>query len=140
MLIPAPPTVLLTYPFLRLLLHAGPQPTFETEWLGFAGSQEFRDALTEVIRLAHEHRPAGWVANDHHLGAVRPKDLDWVIPHVLQPLGSLGLARFAHFEAHEALNRLTIKSMYQRIIDQLPYQIKSFATLAEARNWATGAA
>ncbi len=133
-------TTLATYPFLRLLLHTGgPHPVIETEWLGFAGSQDFREALTEAVKLARLHRPTGWVADDRHLGAVRPKDLDWTHTKVLVPLGELGITRFAHLESVQVLNRITIDGMYQSAVPGLPYEFRHFTVLAEARAWASGA-
>jgi len=132
-------TTLATYPFLRLLLHTGgPYPVMETEWLGFAGSQDFREALTEAVTLARQHRPIGWVADDRHLGAVRPKDLDWTHTHVLAPLGELGVTRFAHLESVQVLNRITIDGMYQSAVPGLPYEFRHFTVLTEARAWASG--
>ncbi|MVN77766.1 hypothetical protein GO988_15650 [Hymenobacter sp. HMF4947] len=130
------PTTLATYPFLNLLLHPGPQPVLETEWLGFAGSTDFRRALTEALRFAQHHRVTGWVADDRRLGAVRPKDLAWVHSALLVPIGNLGLRRFAHLESAETLNRITIDGMYQSAVPGLPYEFRHFTMLAEARAWA----
>jgi hypothetical protein len=132
-------TTLASYPFLQILLHTGgPHPVMETEWLGFAGSQDFRLALSEALRLAGLHRPTGWVANDYLLGAVRPKDLEWTHTDVLVPLGELGITRFAHLESVQVLNRITIDGMYQSAVPGLPYQFRHFTLLPEARAWASG--
>jgi hypothetical protein len=129
---------LASYPFLNLLLHPGPAPVFETEWLGFAGSADFRTALEEAVRLARLHKVVGWVADDRRLGAVRPKDLAWTNEHVLQPLGVLGVRRFAHLEAQEALNRLTISGLYKAALPDLPYEFRHFTEIGPARAWAAG--
>ena len=132
-------TTLASFPFLHILLHTGgPHAVMETEWLGFAGSQDFREALAEALRLARQHRPTGWVADDRHLGAVRPKDLDWVHNEILVPLGGLGITRFAHLESVQVLNRITIDGMYQSAVPGLPYEFRHFTVLAEARAWASG--
>ena len=132
-------TIVASFPFLDLLLHSGgPRNVLETEWLGFAGSTDFRAALVEALRLARLHHVTGWVADDRRLGAVRPKDLEWTHTEVLAPLGALGVLRFAHLESEEALNRLTIDGMYQRSVPGLPYEFRHFTSLAEARAWACG--
>ncbi len=131
-------TTLATYPFLNIILHTGTRNVLETEWLGFAGSNDFRTALTEALRLARQHRVTGWVADDRHLGAVRPKDLEWTHNTVLVPLSELGVERFAHLESEEALNRLTINGMYQSAVPGLAYEFRHFSSLAEARLWAAG--
>lgn len=133
------PKVLATYPFLNLLLHAGPHPAMETEWLGFANSADFRAALLEALRLAHLHKVAGWVADDRRLGPVRPKDLEWTYQQVLKPLSDLGVRRFAHLESDEALNRLTIDGLYRQVVPSLAYEYRHFTDLEPARAWALGA-
>lgn len=128
-------TTLATYPFLNILLHTGTRNVLETEWLGFAGSADLREALTEALRLARLHRVTGWVADDRYLGAVRPKDLDWVHDAVLVPLSLLGVLRFAHLESEEVLNRLTINGMYQSAVPGLAYEFRHFTSLTAARAW-----
>lgn len=132
-------TTLAAYPFLNLVLHPGPNPVIETEWRGFAGSADFREALTEALRRARLHQVVGWVADDRRLGAVRPKDLDWAHANLLLPLSKLGVRRFAHLEAGEALNRLTIDGMYKTALPELGYEFRHFTDLAAARDWAAGA-
>jgi hypothetical protein len=129
---------LASYPFLNILLHPGIHPVLETEWLGFAGSTDFRHVLTEALRLARLHRVTGWIADDRHLGAVRPKDLDWAHQALLVPLSELGVRRFAHLESEEVLNRITINGMYQSAIPGLAYEFRHFTSLTEARLWAAG--
>lgn len=130
---------LASYSFLNLLLHTGgPVPVLETEWLGFAGSADFQQALLEALRLARLHQVAGWVADDRRLGAVRPKDLDWTHEQVLKPLDALGVRRFAHLESAETLNRLIIGGLYQTAVPDLTYEFRHFTDLAPARAWAAG--
>ncbi|MGI4883360.1 MAG: hypothetical protein ACRYFR_00175 [Janthinobacterium lividum] len=131
---------LASFPFLHVHVHTeGPFAVLETEWLGFAGSNDFRYALTETLRFAQQHHVKGWVADDRRLGAVRPKDLEWTHDHVLKPLSLIGLQRFAHLESVEVLNRVTIDGMYQTALPGLPYKFRHFMVLADARAWAAGA-
>jgi hypothetical protein len=129
---------LASYPFLNVLLHAGPTLVMETQWLGFAGSADFRTALQETLRLARMHKVAGWVADDRRLGAVRPKDLEWTHHEILKPLNDLGVQRFAHLESEEALNRLTIDSLYRQALPDLAYEFRHFTNVEQARAWAAG--
>lgn len=131
-------TTLATYPFLNIVLHTGPRNVLETQWLGFAGSADIRSALTEALRLARLHHITGWVADDRHLGAVRPKDLEWAHQAILVPLSELGVVRFAHLESEEALNRLTINGMYQTAVPGLNYEFRHFTSPLEARAWVIG--
>jgi hypothetical protein len=121
------------------MLHSdGPHNVLEAEWLSFVGSSDLRQALLEALRLARLHHIKGWIADDRRLGAVRPKDLEWTLNEVVVPLGELGIVRFAHLESEEALNRLTIDAMYQRSMPDLPFEVRVFTLLPEARAWATG--
>ncbi|MDJ0367279.1 hypothetical protein QMK33_19195 [Hymenobacter sp. H14-R3] len=130
---------LASFDFLNLLLHTGGRHiVLETEWLGFAGSNDFRRALTEALRLARLHHVTGWVADDRRLGPVRPKDLEWTHTEILLPLGELGVLRFAHLESEQVLNRLTINGMYQTAVPGLNYEFRHFTLLPEARAWAAG--
>ncbi|OGX88300.1 hypothetical protein [Hymenobacter coccineus] len=130
---------LVSLPFLNVHLHnGGPFATLETEWLGFAGSNDFRNALTETLRLAQQYHVKGWVADDRRLGAVRPKDLEWAHANLLKPVSLIGLQRFAHLESVEVLNRVTIDGMYQTALPGLPFEFRHFTTLPEARAWAGG--
>ncbi len=131
-------STLAAYPFLNILLHTGTRNVLETEWLGFAGSADFRKAATEMLRLARQHHVTGWVADDRRLGAVRPKDLEWCYIALLTPLDELGLTRFAHLESEETLNRITINGMYQSALPDLRYEFRHFTSLPEARAWAAG--
>lgn len=131
-------TTLATHSFLNILLHTGSRNVLETEWLGFAGSADFRAALLETLRLARLHHVTGWVADDRRLGAVRPKDLEWCHTELLIPLAELGLQRFAHLESEETLNRVTINGMYQSALPGLPYEFRHFTSLPAARSWAAG--
>lgn len=132
-------SALASYPFLNIWLHNSPgkRVALETEWLGFAGSTDFRAAIIELLHLAQQHHVTGWVADDRRLGAVRPKDLEWCHSALLVPLADLGLARFAHLEAADTLNRITIKGMYQKGLPGQSFEIQHFTLLPEARAWAT---
>ena len=131
-------STLASYPYLNILLHTGSRNVLESEWLGFAGSADFRAALMELLRLARQHHVTGWVADDRRLGAVRPKDLEWCQLELLVPLAELGLTRFAHLESEDTLNRITINGMYQKNLPGLPYEFRHFTSLPAARSWAAG--
>lgn len=136
-----PMSVLLDFPFLTVHLHPGPGPVLETEWLGFAGSAEFREALTQTVDAARQHGVRGWVADDRRLGPVRPVDMDWVATWLLPTLDALGIRRFALLEAEESLNRFLINNMYREATPDLArMEFRAFADAAEARAWASGVA
>ena len=131
-------TSLHAFPYLNLYLHAGPCPTLETHWLGFANGEEFRTGVRQALALARQHHVTGWVADDRLLGAVRPRDLQWCLDEVLMALNVLGVRRFALLESQDAMNRRTIDGMYQQVTPAVDFEIRRFTDLPLARAWAGG--
>ena len=129
----------LSLPYLNIYLHDGPLPALETHWLGYASSADFRAAVAQAVVLGRQHGVRGWIADDRQLGAVRPRDLNWVHDDVLLVLEDLGLQRFALLESQDALNRLTIAGMYERVLPAISYEIRRFDDIQAARAWASGA-
>ncbi|KUG08117.1 hypothetical protein [Solirubrum puertoriconensis] len=127
-----------SYPSLVLHLHRGRTNALETEWLSFVSSAAFRSQITDALELARRHNVTGWIANDRLLGAVRPVDLRWVAEVVLPAMAKLGVQRFARLESEETLNRMLIGNMYQDVTEAVPFEVRSFGDLAEARAWACG--
>lgn len=125
-------------PYLNLHLHPGPEPAIETEWLGYANSADFRRAISLALQLAQQHKVRGWVADDRRLGAVRPRDLEWLRTEMLPALAVSGVKRFALLDADDSLNRLTIGWMYEQVSDTISFEIQHFADISQARVWATG--
>lgn len=133
-------SVLLAFPFLNVHLHPGPCPVLETEWLGFAGSADFREALAQTVDAARAHGVRGWVADDRRLGPVRPVDMDWIAAWLLPTLDEQGIGRFALLESEESMNRFLISNMYQTAMPALQrMEIQAFADPAAAHAWACGA-
>lgn len=128
----------LALPYVNLYIHEGVWPVLETHWLAFATSAEFRSSVGQALQLAHQHRVKGWIADDRLLGAVRPRDLDWIYKEVLLAMSNAGLQRFALLESNDALNRLTIATMYQRAQGNVAFEIRLFDDIELARAWAGG--
>jgi hypothetical protein len=129
---------LLSFPYLKLSLHDGPVPVLELQWLSYVSSADFRAAAMQALDFTHAYYAKAWLGDDRLLGAVRPRDLEWVEQAILHPLAQAGLARFAHLESQDALNRRLIDGMYTRIESDLPFAIRHFTDLAAARAWASG--
>ncbi|MGY2134937.1 hypothetical protein ACW9KT_22085 [Hymenobacter sp. HD11105] len=130
--------LLAQYPFLHLYLHQGPSQALEAQWQGFVTSAVFRQAITEALARAREHRITGWVADDRLLGAVRPADMDWIATEVMPELVRVGLRRLARIEAESPLNQLLIKQMHRTAHELAPFEHRLFTDVAQARAWACG--
>ncbi|OON69065.1 hypothetical protein [Hymenobacter sp. CRA2] len=131
--------LLVSHPFVNIYLHEYPAPVLEAEWLGFAGSQQFRQAIEQGLQLAQQYQITGWIANDRQLRAVRPADLAWVSEYLLPALDDMGLRRLALIESEDVLNRLTINNMYHKSTPQFSFEMSRFELLSEARAWAAAA-
>ncbi|UOR03751.1 hypothetical protein MUN82_12420 [Hymenobacter aerilatus] len=129
---------LFSFPFLTVYLHTGPFPALETHWRSFATSTEFRDSIEQAVHLGIQHQVKGWIADDRQLGAVRPRDLDWVYNDALLPLDQAGLLRFALLESQDTLNRHTIAKVYTRAEPAVSFEIRTFQDITLARAWAKG--
>jgi hypothetical protein len=131
--------LLLTHPHLRLYLLEGPCQAIEAQWKGFVGSALLRQTTLECVALAREHHATGWVADDRLLGPVRPQDLAWIAATVLPGLVEAGLQRFARLEAEDPLNQFLIGQAQATAEQQLPFALRSFTDVEQARRWACGA-
>jgi hypothetical protein len=130
--------LLASFPFLRLFLHDGPPRTFEAKWQGFVSSADLREATTEVLRLARQHRVTAWVSDERQLGPTRPDDLRWAATYVLPELRAIGVQRFALVESENPLNQMLQRSNASKVATESAMEIRSFSTPLEARAWAQG--
>jgi hypothetical protein len=130
----------LALPYVNIYRHPGPAyPAIEMQWLSFVSSPDFRAAAAQALARAQQHQAQGWVADDRLLGAVRPRDLEWVRHEILLPLSALGLRRFALLESQDVLNRYTIDRMYDDpALQAVGFELGRFTNIDEARAWAQG--
>lgn len=124
--------------YLHIHLHEGIWPALETHWLGFATSAEFHAAVEQALQMGRQAQVKGWIADDRLLGAVRPRDLQWIHEKILLSLNRAGLQRFALLESQDTMNRLTIASMYQQAASNIDFEIRRFEDIEQARAWACG--
>ena len=73
------------------------------------------------------------MADDRHLGAGRPRDLEWAEQAVMVTLDQLGPQRVVRLDSLDSLNRLTVGAMYTRIQPVLHFGMRSFGDLDPAR-------
>lgn len=118
------------------LHHDAAGATLETEWLGFANSEQLRSSLLEALRLARLHRVKGWVANNTLLRTIRPADQDWINQEWFPEFAKLGVRRLAIVESQDALNRMGITNIIQRATEHIPFDTQYFSNAEEARRWA----
>ncbi|NML68021.1 hypothetical protein HHL22_22720 [Hymenobacter sp. RP-2-7] len=127
---------LFTAPYLTIYLHDSPAPMLELSWQSYAGSADFRAAAQQALALTQQFQVKAWLGDDRLLGAVRPADLQWAEHDILPALAQAGLQRFALLAPVAPMNNLLLGDMYKRTIPQLPYEIRYFTDLTEARTWA----
>jgi len=120
-----------------LLLHHDPiSNVLETEWQDFVNSDQLRVSLTEVLRLARQHRIRGYIANNTLLRTIRPADQDWINEQWFPEFAKLGVQRLAIVVSQDAMNRMGIANIMQRATAHIPFDTQHFAEANDARLWA----
>jgi len=124
-------------PYLHIYLHQTSHLTLELHWLDFVPSADFRRALEELMRLAHQHRAQALIADNRLLRALRQADLQWSGDLVFRGLSQLGGRRFAAVESLDAMNRMGITALVASVIPATQLTSQFFTTIEQARAWAT---
>lgn len=128
---------LFSSPYLRIFLHRTTHQAIEIQWLDFVPSAELRAALEELMRLARQHHVLALIADNRLLRAIRPVDLAWSGDVVFKGLSELGGRRFAAVESQDAMNRMGVTALLASVIPDTKLTSQFFATIEEARAWAT---
>jgi hypothetical protein len=124
-------------PYLYIYLHQTTHATIELHWLDFVPSADFRASMEELMRLAHQYRAQALIADNRLLRALRQADLQWSGDLVFKGLSELGGRRFAAVESLDAMNRMGITALVATVIPNTHLTSQFFATIEEARSWAT---
>jgi hypothetical protein len=120
-------------------LHRTSHNTIELQWLDFVPSADFRRGIEEVARLAREHQAKALIADNRLIRALRPVDLEWGGNLVFKGLSEQGGRRFAVVESRDTMNRMGVTTMVALVIPNTKLASQVFATIEEARAWATAA-
>jgi len=123
--------------YLHIFLHRTTHVTLELQWLDFVQSADFRVSMEELMRLARQHCAQALIADNRLLRALRQADLQWSGELVFGGLSALGGRRFAAVESLDAMNRMGITALVANVIPNTNLTSQFFATIEEARAWAT---
>ena len=123
--------------YLRIFLHSTTHKTLEIQWLDFVPSTNFRASMLELMHLARQHGAQALIADNRLLRALRQADLQWSGELVFKGLSDLGGQRFAAVESLDAMNRMGITALVATVIPNTRLTSQFFATIEEARAWAT---
>ena len=123
--------------YLNIFLYRTPHKTLELQWLDFVPSADYRRGIEELSRLAHQHQAKALVADNRLLRALRPADLEWSGNLIFNGLSELGGRRLAVVESLDAMNRMGVTAMVANVIPNTKLTSQFFATIEEARAWAT---
>ncbi|RZK14038.1 MAG: hypothetical protein EOO56_25775 [Hymenobacter sp.] len=123
--------------YLTIFLHRTAHKTLELQWLDFVPSADFRRGIEELSSLAHQHQAKALIADNRLLRALRPVDLEWSGNLIFKGLSELGGRRFAVVESLDAMNRMGVTAMVASVIPNTKLTSQFFATIEEARAWAT---
>ena len=123
--------------YLHIFLHRTTHQTLELQWLDFVPSADYRVSIEELMRLAHQHHAQALIADNRLLRALRQADLEWSGDLVFKGLSAQGGRRFALVESLDAMNRMGITALVANVIPGTQLTSQFFATIYEARAWAT---
>jgi hypothetical protein len=123
--------------YLIVFLHRTSHKTLELQWLDFVPSADFRQGIEEVSRLVQQHQAKALIADNRLIRALRPVDLEWSGNLIFKGLSELGGHRFAAVESLDAINRMGVAAMVANVIPNTKLTSQFFATIEEARAWAT---
>ena len=123
--------------YLNIFLHRTPHQSLELQWLDFVPSADYRRGIEELSRLAHQHQAKALIADNRLLRALRPADLDWSGNLIFKGLSELGGRRLAIVESRDAMNRMGVTALVADVIPGTKLTSQFFATIEEARTWAT---
>lgn len=129
--------ILLDSPYLTIYLHRSTHQTLELSWKDFVPSADFRRFIDELMRLARQHQAKALIADNRRLRALRQADLQWSGEVVFHGLSELGGRRFAAVESLDAMNRMGVTALVANVIPNTNLASQFFATIEEARAWAT---
>jgi len=124
-------------PYVHIFLHQTTHHTLELQWLDFVPSADFRATLLELMRLARQHDARALIADNRLLRALRQADLQWSGDLVFKGFSDLGGRRFAAVESLDAMNRMGVAALVATVIPDTQLTSQFFATIEEARAWAT---
>lgn len=124
-------------PYLTIFLHSTSHQTLELQWLDFVPSTDFRASILELMRLSQLHKAKALIADNRLLRALRQADLQWSGDLVFKGLSEQGGRRFAAVESLDAMNRMGINALVATVIPDTQLTSRFFATIEEARAWAT---
>lgn len=126
-------------PYINIYLHETSHNTLEMQWLDFVPSKDFRACLTEVLHQARQiPNLRAWLPDNRLIRAIRPVDLEWCGTDIMVPMSEeVGVRRLAAVESQDAINRLGVNALLAVVIPNTQLTHRAFATIEEARTWAT---
>jgi hypothetical protein len=109
------------------------------EWIGkkFLSSEEFRQSeeksLEYYLQYKKQYPGLGWFVNASQVGAVSPRDTQWVAQEILPKFAAAGLKKEAFVIESNASGEMTIQT-YESQAGQI-IEIKMFNNGDAAKSW-----
>jgi len=86
------------------------------EWIGkkFLSSEEFRESEEKSLEYYAQSKARypnlGWFVDARQIGAVSPKDTEWVVKEILPKFATLGLKKEAFVVQSNASGQMTVQT------------------------------
>lgn len=109
-----------------------------TEWQGWADRADFIAVLEAGLRAIKKHHSSRGLVDSRRQKALPQADQDWVNTHWFPQALKAGLSRLALVIPQSGLAMMNIEDVVSRVRGT-NLDVAYFATVAEAKEWLTGA-
>lgn len=104
-------------------------------WKNYAPSGTYRATLNMAVDLINEHELRYFLTDQRRRGAILHEDEIWLVNDWAPRMAKAGLVRAAIVQSPDFFNRTTIDRVVQTVSPSVPYPIRNFKAMEEARAW-----
>jgi len=104
-------------------------------WTAFAGGDELRDALLEIIRFAHIRQVKHWISNQENMHALRPSGREWIKVSFLSRFRLLAVETFAIVVSGNIHTQVSTHNVLQSFLGNNISIVHYFDDLATTLRW-----
>ncbi|WP_205503327.1 hypothetical protein [Rufibacter psychrotolerans] len=107
-----------------------------TKWLGFAGTQEYREILGLYLQLAKERTVTRWIGDNTNARAIRPADQEWTAKEWAPRFSQESdLKKMAVLVATDIFNKMAVENMFLKGSGLIKFDTHFFDNEADALAW-----
>ena len=111
------------------------QNTVISTWTGYVPSDDYREALWQVLDQIKLNHLGLWLCDTRAMGAILRSDEKWSVETFVPELMKYGLRRVAVVQSLDYFNRTTTERMASATREVAPFKVEFFPSPEEARHW-----